>query len=204
MPVTTLLLDVDGVLQSGRPDLADVMERAYEWRDGYAAFQDDLFGDDGYLATLTEDSEVLGAIQRVLDRHAPGVDAATVHDQWASLTEVNHDLVALLDRVAVEQVFLATNQEARMAEVVEQSYGGFGWLTGALVSCRLGVRKPHAEFFSAVLDRLAVPAADCLFVDDKQACVVGAASLGIAAVRFDDTRQLAAELTGRGLLPPLP
>ena len=29
MPVTTLLLDVDGVLQSGRPDLTDLMERAY-------------------------------------------------------------------------------------------------------------------------------------------------------------------------------
>jgi putative hydrolase of the HAD superfamily len=63
-------------------------------------------------------------------------------------------------------------------------------------SAFVGVRKPDAAIYAIVLERLALPAAECAFVDDLAVNVDAARSLGFAAVHFRDTEQAIAELDG--------
>jgi putative hydrolase of the HAD superfamily len=61
-------------------------------------------------------------------------------------------------------------------------------------SAFVGVRKPDPAIYAIVLERLALPAAACAFVDDLAVNVEAARELGFAAVHFRDTAQAIAEL----------
>lgn len=60
-------------------------------------------------------------------------------------------------------------------------------------SAFVGVRKPDAEIYELLLDRLGLPAQACLFIDDLEPNVDAARSLGFATVHFRDTEQAIAE-----------
>lgn len=55
------------------------------------------------------------------------------------------------------------------------------------ISAELGIMKPDAAAYQAVIDRLALPAAACLFVDDLPANVAAAQALGMHGLVFDGT-----------------
>jgi putative hydrolase of the HAD superfamily len=61
-------------------------------------------------------------------------------------------------------------------------------------SAFVGVRKPDPAIYAIVLERLALPAEECAFVDDIAVNVEAARALGFAAVHFRDTAQAIAEL----------
>ena len=61
-------------------------------------------------------------------------------------------------------------------------------------SAFVGVRKPDPAIYAIVLERLALPAEDCAFVDDLAVNVEAARELGFATVHFRDTAQAIAEL----------
>ena len=58
----------------------------------------------------------------------------------------------------------------------------------------VGVRKPDPAIYAIVLERLGLPAAECVFVDDIARNVEAAAALGFAPIHFRDTAQAIAEL----------
>jgi putative hydrolase of the HAD superfamily len=58
----------------------------------------------------------------------------------------------------------------------------------------VGVRKPDREIYQIVLDRLGVPARECLFVDDIDVNCDAARALGMTAVHFRDSDQAIAEI----------
>ena len=61
-------------------------------------------------------------------------------------------------------------------------------------SAFVGLRKPDPAIYAIVLERLALPASACAFVDDIAVNVEAARALGFAAVHFRDTPQAIAEL----------
>jgi putative hydrolase of the HAD superfamily len=63
----------------------------------------------------------------------------------------------------------------------------------------VGCRKPESRIYAIALERLGLPAASCLFVDDVQINCEGAEKAGIAAVHFQDNAQAIAEI--RAVLP---
>jgi putative hydrolase of the HAD superfamily len=199
--IRTLLVDVDGVLQFPRPEFVDGIERDYRWADGYLAFQRELLRDPAEERCLVGDGDLLTVVERILPRHVTGLTAEAFLDRWlAENIEVNEELLDLLPRLAVDEIYLATNQEARRGARVRELYAGRPAVTGVLISYELGCRKPHREFFDAALARIGRTPGECLFVDDKRAFVDGAAEAGIAGVVYRDNDQLTAELTARKLL----
>jgi putative hydrolase of the HAD superfamily len=64
------------------------------------------------------------------------------------------------------------------------------------ISAELGVMKPDAAAYQAVLTKLALPAAVCLFVDDQPVNVAAAQAGGMRGLVFCDTPACLAELDG--------
>lgn len=73
------------------------------------------------------------------------------------------------------------------------------WADWTFVSCREALRKPDAEVFTRICDRLGVAPEQCLFVDDSMANVAAAAAAGMDALRFEGAARLRRELTTRGV-----
>jgi putative hydrolase of the HAD superfamily len=82
--------------------------------------------------------------------------------------------------------------------------GQFGWVDEfdvVIYSYCLARVKPEAEIYRVCLEKLAMPPAACLFLDDLAVNVAEARALGINAHLFISAAEAAAELTERWNLP---
>jgi len=61
-------------------------------------------------------------------------------------------------------------------------------------SAFVGLRKPDREIYDLTLERLALPAAACVFVDDLDVNVAAAREVGMVGVHFRDTGQAIAQI----------
>jgi putative hydrolase of the HAD superfamily len=58
----------------------------------------------------------------------------------------------------------------------------------------VGCRKPESQIYELTLDRIAMPAESCLFVDDVLVNCEGAEKTGMTAVHFQDNEQAIADV----------
>ncbi len=58
----------------------------------------------------------------------------------------------------------------------------------AVISGEIGVRKPDPRIYALAVERLGVPAEQCVFVDDIRANLMPAAALGMATILHRDAR----------------
>jgi putative hydrolase of the HAD superfamily len=68
-------------------------------------------------------------------------------------------------------------------------------------SCDVGVCKPEPRIYDACLQQLGVEPADALFLDDREANVAAAETLGLHAILFRDASSAAREIDRRFSLP---
>lgn len=61
-------------------------------------------------------------------------------------------------------------------------------------SAFVGMRKPDREIYELAVQRLAVRAEECLFVDDVEANCAGARDVGMRAIRYVDAGQAKADI----------
>jgi putative hydrolase of the HAD superfamily len=61
-------------------------------------------------------------------------------------------------------------------------------------SAFVGCRKPESRIYRVMLDRIAMPAEACLFVDDVEVNCEGARRAGMGAVHFRDNEQAISEI----------
>jgi putative hydrolase of the HAD superfamily len=61
-------------------------------------------------------------------------------------------------------------------------------------SAFVGVRKPDPEIYALTLDRLALPAEECAFLDDLEVNVDAARAAGMHGIHFQDTEQAIRDL----------
>lgn len=71
-----------------------------------------------------------------------------------------------------------------------------------VVSYEVGVMKPDPRIYREALRRSGLPASACVFVDDREANVLGAARAGIHALQFESAERLAVDLARLGVVIP--
>ena len=80
--------------------------------------------------------------------------------------------------------YLATNQEPHRAAYMSEQLG-YCWLFDQeFYSCRIGVAKPAPAYFHSILEQLALPPPDVLFLDDHEVNIDAARTAGMHALQF--------------------
>lgn len=74
-------------------------------------------------------------------------------------------------------------------------------LDPVVISAEVGLRKPNAEIYRLTLERLGLPAARVLFLDDGMPNVLGARAVGMKASLHTDVASTRTLLTSLGALP---
>jgi putative hydrolase of the HAD superfamily len=174
--VKALVLDAMGVIYRAADDVAELLvpfigerggttdvraiERAYHAA-SLGLLDPDRFWRDVGLDPVVEND--------YLERHVltPGLDR-------------------LLDETRVSGIPLwcLSNDVARWSEKLRRRFGIESSFGGFVISSAIGARKPDAAAYHALLDRIRVPAAQVLFVDDREANIAAARTLGIDARLF--------------------
>lgn len=180
--IKVLMLDVDGVLVSGRPadgkhQFTDLerdlgLSRALLQAAFFDAFwQDIVMGRDALLPRL----------RAVLGKIAPEVTAETLVDYWLrNDSRIDQQMLGDVDALRLDgtRVFLATNQEHVRAKYLMEDMGLGAHVDGIVYSAALGVRKPMPDFYRLSEKRIGATGSDVVFVDDVGANVEAASVAG--------------------------
>ncbi len=183
-PIRAVLFDCDGVLQ--RP--------ANDWSGEVAA----LTGLEGTeLDTFLDDA--MAAEQPVLDGSEPfAVPLASVLERWGLPVRVE-DLLRVWQHIAVDHAMLdaadalrragiacalGTNQHRERAAYLRRELGYDRIFDPMIISGEIGFAKPDPAFFRYAVEHIGLPAGQILFVDDVQANVDSARTVGLVAELF--------------------
>jgi putative hydrolase of the HAD superfamily len=197
--MTVLMLDVDGVLVTGRP------------RDGKHLFTD-LEAELGVpLERLQREffavhwpeivvgkAELEPRLSAVLAEIAPDVGAAVLIDYWfANDSRIDAAVLDSVERLRTRgvKVLLATNQEHRRAKYLMETMGLGRHVDGIAYSAALGYRKPMPEFYVGAARVAGVEPRELLLVDDVRDNIEAAIAAGWRGVQWIGGQRLE-ELVG--------
>ena len=79
------------------------------------------------------------------------------------------------------------------------TYTFWAQFDGATVSADLGILKPQAEIYRALLTQNEIEASETVFIDDMPYNVKGAEEVGISAIQFKNSAQCEQSLKALGL-----
>ena len=205
MPIDTILFDADGVIQ--RP----TADRPARWTALLGGADDEVVGRFKQDVFAVErpchsgDVDFLAALRDVLAKWNCAHAYEDALRTWTAI-EVDQPVVELIAAVRMSGVrcYLATNQEPyRARHMTEQLH--YGRLFDRLFfSCELGCSKPEPRYFTAILAAATLNPDTTLFIDDTEANVRAAESVGIRAEVFtaepgsDAVREMRRILTRHG------
>lgn len=200
--MTHILLDVDGVLLTGRP--IDGLGWATDLDRDLGLTIEDLQSRffKPYWAEI-----VIGKrpIRPCLDHALEGlpVSAEALMSYWFSQdARIEQDILDAVDQLrgAGVAVSLATNQEPARLTYLSEKLGLGRHFDGVFASGVMGVAKPDPAFFAQIETRLGADPRDLILVDDTPANTAAARLRGWHGVDWPAHGSLTEVLTARGLL----
>lgn len=193
-----VLMDVDGVLVSGRPT---------DGRHLFAELEADLglspdrlretFFTPYWEAIVTGREGLTERLAPVLAAIAPKIPAERLIAYWfENDSRVDHAVLSVVKRYRERgvPVFLATNQEHLRADYLMRTVGLGAHVDGIIYSAALGYRKPDAQFFERAAAVAGAAPEDIVLVDDTPANVEAARRNWWHAVHWTGERLLDEEL----------
>ena len=114
---------------------------------------------------------------------------------WNGLLSANYDIIPLVERLKPDhRLILASNTDPIHFAHTIQNCSVLENFESFFLSYEMRLLKPDSEFYRHVLKTLAVPAGECVFIDDRVENVESARSVGITSFRFVSVDQLERDL----------
>jgi 2-haloacid dehalogenase len=92
-----------------------------------------------------------------------------------------------------------SNWSAEKFTLVRASHPFFEWFDEIVLSGEIGLVKPDKAMFDFLLQRIGLPASECLFIDDYPPNINAARDLGFQTIHYQSPQQLQSELNKRGI-----
>jgi 2-haloacid dehalogenase len=101
------------------------------------------------------------------------------------------------------QLVAITDLPGKAVPQIRRTYPAvLGQLTDIVVTDEVGMQPADPAIFQYTLRRCDARAQECLYVDESEANVQAAQSIGIASIRYSSIGPLRRQLRERGFLPP--
>jgi hydroxypyruvate isomerase len=188
-PITTIVFDVGGVL------VEDFIERKIAdlaARHGCANRMDDLRRACAEIRPLADHGEISEAVfwVRLLLRIGVEADAADLANTayFRAIPGVL-PLVAKL-RESGYTLAVLSNDSRELASERRRYFGYDALFAEIVISSAHGVTKPDPAIYRILIERLRVPAENCLFIDDRAENIAAAQACGMQAIQFHNRQQM--------------
>ena len=201
MPLTTLLIDLDGVLRTW-PDDYDSIERQHNLPTGslnQTAFEAGLL--ERVVTGKIKDSEWRDTVVESLTALHPMCLAKEAVATWSKPAgSLNHEVVELVTEIRKTlKVGLVTNATDRLAFDLN-ALGLQNTFDFIVNSSEIGFMKPRVEFYQRALSIAKAEPSETIFVDDTIGNVSAAIELGIKSHRFGTVSAFKAFVASLGLV----
>lgn len=200
MPIRALVLDFGGVISDMRWDVMHKLEEEHGLERGTLART--LYTIDEWDAVQTGRGDIdvwRAAAHRQLENVA-GRSMPPLHDEWRSTTRLIDKNVALVRKLKPSYTIgVLSNADHTLEERIRDGMGIADLFDDVVCSAVVGIAKPDHAVFRLAAERLGLPAAECLFVDDSRRNVEAAQEVGMTALHYrvhhgDDLAAMLAEL----------
>jgi 2-haloacid dehalogenase len=127
---------------------------------------------------------------------------ALYYGQWETMLKCEiPETVALMYELKERYgVYGLTNWSGETITIAYARYAFFKDLDGIVVSSEEKLIKPDKRLYQILLNRYALKAESCVFIDDNLRNVKAAEELGMVAIHFVNPQQLKADLNTLGVL----
>jgi putative hydrolase of the HAD superfamily len=191
--VRAVVFDLDGVVRHFEP--TDTIEADYGLEPGTLdrlPYEADLI-EPAITGVWTYDEWVTAVGERLAQRFGEHTRPAAF--EFACVAQrVDDAVLALVRRLrAHHTVALLTNGTTRVEEEV-RALGIDGEFDHVFNSARIGYAKPDVRAFQHVLRTIGCEPHECVFTDDSELKLAGAAQLGIRTVHFSGAAALEEQL----------
>ena len=119
---------------------------------------------------------------------------------WNDIFRENIETTAILQRLRKRhRLFALTNTNELHLSYIRSNVPSLSVIEQWVASCEVGLRKPDPNIYLLALQRAGVRAEQAVYVDDRPELVDAGRSVGLTAVRFENSRQLEQDLQAIGL-----
>lgn len=195
MALTTVLLDLDGVVRHFDPAHVALVEERYGLRNG--ALTETAFESNLLAQVITGRIQRADWVREVGERL--GKPEAAV--EWMAVRgAVDEVMLAEVDALRSSGVPVAvlTNGTDTIPDEMK-SLGLDSHFDAIFNSAELGVAKPERQAFEQVCSRLGVDPTEVFFTDDSATKLAGAIEIGMTAHLFEGIERFREQLTEAGL-----
>ncbi|MBU0461708.1 MAG: HAD family phosphatase [Nanoarchaeota archaeon] len=117
-----------------------------------------------------------------------------IMDLWTTTWKLTDEMRALVERLKPNyRLAILSNSDL----INSRGYRERGWYSPfevSVLSHEEGILKPERRIYEITLERLALPAKECVIIDDQEAALVPARELGMRTIQYRSTGQLEREL----------
>jgi len=193
-----LMLDVDGVVVTGRPEDGRSWATDIQCDLGISPHRlQEIFFEPHWADILVGRKDLLDVLQGCLPQLSATLSAEEFVEYWFGRdARLDEAVLAACDKIRAlgTRIFLATNQEHLRARYLMDRLGLSAHVDGIVYSAAVGARKPEPEFFANAAELSGAPPEAHLLVDDAPANVEGARQTGWSAVLWSKGDDLLALL----------
>jgi putative hydrolase of the HAD superfamily len=192
--IRNVIMDLGGVMLEWNPDR--LLTRFQPEPELRATLRAAIFGPDWHLFDRGRLSEA-----ELIDRLESGSGQA--RDDLLEIVAATREsllekpetvkLVRALQQRGLD-IYCLSNMPSPMYEHLRRRHTFWDVFRGVVISGEVQLMKPEPEIYLHLLERFGLRAQECVFVDDMQANVDGAKSVGLHAIRFHNATQCQQEL----------
>lgn len=119
-----------------------------------------------------------------------------IFDQWMEMMKLNEDTIHYMKELQEQgnKVYLLSNIGEESHTYLSTKYGFFDWVDGMVLSYKIHCNKPDPRIYQTLLETYDLPAADCVFFDDREGNIHMAQQLGMHGIVFRDIKQAKEEV----------
>ena len=119
---------------------------------------------------------------------------------WNSTLTEKLEVITILQRLRTRYTLAAlTNTNRLHLDYLQSTMPSLGVFEHWIASCDVGLRKPDPKIYTLALQRAGVTPSASVYVDDRLELAQAGGAVGLTAIRFENGRQLEAELSALGI-----
>lgn len=154
-------------------------------------------GELGYEKGKISTEDFLGQLNQML---GSDMSESEFRVLWNTSFRENEAMADLLNGLKQSyELCLLSNTNQCHYEFIQESFDVERHFDNVVLSYEVGCAKPAREIYGAVVERVGVPAGQCLFIDDLEINVRAAMDFGMNAVLFTEPAKLRLDLTAHGI-----
>lgn len=195
MPIRGVVFDIGGVLEyTPETGWIDKWNQRLTLKPIEIFERLDAMGLNGSIGPCTE-AEWLTGLRDVSGMTQAQIDEF-MNDLWTEYVgQPNTELIAYFRDLRPRYQTAILSNSFVGAREREQALYGFEYITDFIVySHEVGMSKPDRRIYALTCQRLNLPPAEVIFVDDHIECVDGARAIGMHGVLFENNEQTITEV----------